>query len=75
MNTNDEILDLLIKRDLLLQRVGNGLSKDVASQYIKMIDEAINSLGKVDVSLINMNKIIKEINSNIGLDYSKVENN
>ena len=74
MNTNDEILDLLIKRDLLLQRVGNGLSKDVASQYIKMIDEAINSLGKVDVSLINMNKIIKEINSNIGLDYSKVEN-
>ena len=73
MNTNDEILDLLIKRDLLLQRVGNGLSKDVASQYIKMIDEAINSLGKVDVSLINMNKIIKEINSNISLDYSKVE--
>lgn len=73
MNTNDEILDLLIKRDLLLQRVGNGLSKDVASQYIKMIDEAINSLGKVDVSLINMNKIIKEINSNVALDYSKVE--
>ena len=73
MNTNDEILDLLIKRDLVLQRVGNGLSKDVASQYIKMIDEAVNSLGKVDVSLINMNKIIKEINSNIGLDYSKVE--
>lgn len=72
-NINDEILDLLIKRDLLLQRVGNGLSKEVASQYIKMIDEAINSLGKVDISLINMNKIIKEINSNIGLDYSKVE--
>ena len=57
MNINDEILDLLLKRDLLLQRVGNGLSKEIASQYIKMIDEAINSLGKVDVSMININKI------------------
>lgn len=75
MNTNDEILDLLLKRDLLLQRVSNGLSKEIASQYIKMIDEAINSLGKVDISLINMNKIIKEINSNIGLDYASVEDN
>lgn len=75
MNTNDEILDLLLKRDLLLQRVSNGLSKDIASQYIKMIDEAINSLGRVDISLINMNKIIKEINSNIGLDYASVEDN
>ena len=75
MNTNDEILDLLLKRDLLLQRVSNGLSKEVASQYIKMIDEAINSLGRVDISLINMNKIIKEINSNIGLDYASVEDN
>lgn len=73
MNTNEEILDLLLKRDLLLQRVSNGLSKEIASQYIKMIDEAINSLGKVDISLINMNKIIKEINSNIGLDYASVE--
>lgn len=75
MNTNDEILDLLLKRDLLLQRVSNGLSKEIASQYIKMIDEAINSLGRVDISLINMNKIIKEINSNIGLDYASVEDN
>ena len=75
MNTNEEILDLLLKRDLLLQRVSNGLSKEIASQYIKMIDEAINSLGKVDISLINMNKIIKEINSNIGLDYASVEDN
>ena len=75
MNTNEEILDLLLKRDLLLQRVSNGLSKEIASQYIKMIDEAINSLGKVDISLINMNKIIKEINSNIGLDYANVEDN
>lgn len=75
MNTNEEILDLLLKRDLLLQRVSNGLSKEIASQYIKMIDEAINSLGRVDISLINMNKIIKEINSNIGLDYASVEDN
>lgn len=75
MNTNDELLDLLLKRDLLLQRVSNGLSKEIASQYIKMIDEAINSLGRVDISLINMNKIIKEINSNIGLDYASVEDN
>ena len=75
MNTNEEILDLLLKRDLLLQRVSNGLSKEIASQYIKMIDEAINNLGKVDISLINMNKIIKEINSNIGLDYANVEDN
>ena len=61
MNTNEEILDLLLKRDLLLQRVSNGLSKEIASQYIKMIDDAINSLGRVDISLINMNKIISPL--------------
>ena len=53
MNTNDEILDLLIKRDLLLQRVGNGLSKEVASQYIKMIDEAINSREIIEIKRNN----------------------
>ena len=73
MNTNDELLDLLLKRDLLLQRVSNGLSKEIASQYIKMIDEAINSLGRVDISLINMNKIIKEINSKISEYYPTIE--
>lgn len=73
MNTNDEILDLLLKRDLILQRVSNGLSKDIAKDYLKMIDEAISIIGKSDISLVNMNKVIKEINDYITLDYPKVE--
>ncbi len=74
MNTNDEILDLLIKRDLLLQRVGNALSKDIASQYIEIIDNAINNIGKNNISLLNMNKIIKQINIDIYEYYPTIEN-
>ena len=40
-NTNDEILDLLIKRDLLLQRVGNGLLQEVVGNYIKVITKGM----------------------------------
>lgn len=75
MSFNDELLDLLLKRDLLLQRVSNGLSKDMAKDYLKMIDEAISIIGKSDITVVNMNKVIKEISDYITLDYPKVESN
>lgn len=72
MNTNDEILDLLIKRDLLLQRVGNGLSKDVALYYTDLIKQAINTIkGYDEITIVKMNKLIKEINSRIEFNYEE----
>lgn len=70
-NINDEILDLLIKRDLVLQRVGNGLSKEVADGYIQMTNEALDTISKYDISLINMNKVIRELDFNY--DYSQIQ--
>lgn len=72
MNTNDEILDLLIKRDLLLQRVGNGLSKEVALYYTDLIKQAINTIKDYDeITIVKMNKLIKEINSRIEFNYEE----
>lgn len=71
-NINTEILDLLLKRDLLLQRVSNGLSKDIANAYIKIINNAIESFNKYDISIINMNKVIKEISQRFEFDYPTI---
>lgn len=72
MNANDEILDLLIKRDLLLQRVGNGLSKEVALYYTDLIKQSINTIKDYDdITITKMNKLIKEINSRIEFNYEE----
>jgi len=71
-NINTQILDLLLKRDLLLQRVSNGLSKDIANEYIKIINNAIESFNKYDISIINMNKVIKEISQRFEFDYPTI---
>lgn len=71
-NINSQILDLLLKRDLLLQRVSNGLSKEIANEYIKIINNAIESFNKYDISIINMNKVIKEISQRFEFDYPTI---
>ena len=72
MNINEQLLDLLLKRDLLLQRVSNGLSKEVALYYTDLIKEAINTIKDYDeITIVKMNKLIKEINSRIEFDYEE----
>ena len=71
-NLNTEILDLLLKRDLLLNRVSNGLNKQIANEYIKIINNALDSFNKQEISIINMNKIIKEISKRFEFDYDAI---
>ena len=72
MNINEQLLDLLLKRDLLLQRVSNGLSKEVALYYTDLIKQAINTIKDYDeTTIVNMNKLIKEINSRIEFNYEE----
>lgn len=74
MNINEQLLDLLLKRDLLLQRVSNGLSKEVALYYTDLIKQAINTIKDYDeITIVKMNKLIKEINSKIDYPYSEIE--
>lgn len=73
-NLNDEILDLLLKRDLILQRVSNGLSKEAAQYYKDLINNAISTIKDYDeITIVKMNKLIKEINSKIDYPYSEIE--
>lgn len=71
-NINEQILDLLLKRDLLLQRVSNNLNKQIANEYIKIINNAIEAFNKQEISIINMNKIIKEISQRFEFDYDTI---
>lgn len=71
-NINEQLLDLLLKRDLLLQRVSNGLSKEVALYYTDLIKQAINTIKDYDeITIVKMNKLIKEINSRIEFNYEE----
>jgi SPP1 gp7 family putative phage head morphogenesis protein len=71
-NLNTKILDLLLKRDLLLNRVSNSLNKQIADEYIKIINNALESFNKQEISIINMNKIIKEISKRFEFDYETI---
>jgi SPP1 gp7 family putative phage head morphogenesis protein len=71
-NLNQQILDLLLKRDLLITRVSNGLNKQIANEYIKIINNALESFNKQEISIINMNKIIKEISKRFEFDYDTI---
>lgn len=71
-NINTKILDLLLKRDLLITRVSNGLNKEVAAEYINIINNALQSFNNQEISIINMNKIIKEISQRFNFDYDTI---
>ena len=72
-NLTDEIKDLLLTRSLLLQRVSNSLTKDIINAYVSVIDDILAQIatGK-NINLINMNKIIKELNAKLTPDLTSV---
>lgn len=72
-NLTDEIKDLLLTRSLLLQRVSNSLTKDIINAYVSVIDDILAQIatGK-NINLVNMNKIIKELNSKLTPDLTSV---
>ena len=72
-NLTDEIKDLLLTRSLLLQRVSNSLTKDVINAYVSVIDDILAQIatGK-NINLVNMNKIINELNAKLTPDLTSV---
>ena len=72
-NLTDEIKDLLLTRSLLLQRVSNSLTKDIVNAYVSVIDDILAQIatGK-NINLVNMNKIIKELNAKLTPDLTSV---
>ena len=72
-NLTDEIKDLLLTRSLLLQRVSNSLTKDIINAYVSVIDDILAQIatGK-NINLVNMNKIINELNSKLSPDLTSV---
>lgn len=72
-NLTDEIKDLLLTRSLLLQRVSNSLTKDIINAYVSVIDDILAKIatGK-NINLVNMNKIINELNAKLTPDLTSV---
>lgn len=72
-NLTDEIKDLLLTRSLLLQRVSNSLTKDIINAYVSVIDDILAQIatGK-NINIVNMNKIIKELNAKLTPDLTSV---
>ena len=72
-NLTDEIKDLLLTRSLLLQRVSNSLTKDIINAYVSVIDDILAQIatGK-NINLVNMNKIINELNAKLTPDLTTV---
>lgn len=72
-NLTDEIKDLLLTRSLLLQRVSNSLTKDIINAYVSVIDDILAQIatGK-NINLVNMNKIINELNAKLTPDLTSV---
>lgn len=72
-NLTDEIKDLLLTRSLLLQRVSNSITKDIINAYVSVIDDILAQIatGK-NINLVNMNKIIKELNAKLTPDLTSV---
>lgn len=72
-NLTDQTKDLLLTRSLILQRVSNSLTKDVKTAYIAVIDDLLSQIatGKA-INLINMNKIINELNAKLTPDLTSV---
>ena len=72
-NLTDEIKDILLTRSLLLQRVSNSLTKDIINAYVSVIDDILAQIatGK-NINLVNMNKIINELNAKLTPDLTSV---
>lgn len=63
-NISTQLASLAITRSLILQRVANNLSKEVAQAYLSVIDDVTKQLKSGDdINIKNVNKIIKELQS------------
>lgn len=60
-NISEQLADIAISRSLLLQRVSNGLSKEVAQLYTEMIEDISTTILKSGKISNNMTKTIKDI--------------
>lgn len=64
-NISEQLANLAITRSLLLHRVSNGLSNDVASLYKEMIDDITTTILKSGKSSNNITKTIKDIKAQL----------
>ena len=73
-NITDTMADLAITRSLLLERVKNGLSKDVASAYIEILNDINNAIKTAnDITLKNMRATIAELKTRVSPDIDFVK--
>lgn len=73
-NITDILSDLAITRSLVLQRVSNGLSSNVASAYQEIIDDITNAVKTADeITLKNMRVTISELKSRVAPDIDFVK--
>lgn len=69
-NVSDVLADAAISRALILQRVANGLSREVGLQYQSIIDDIVKTIKSTDneITIRNMNKLIKELKAKVETD-------
>ena len=73
-NITDLMADLAISRSLLLQRIANGLSRDVSRAYQEIIDDVSNAVKTADeITLKNMKVTISELKSRINPDIDFIK--
>jgi len=70
-NISSSLADLAIIRSLLIQRVANNLSAEVAGAYQNIIDDISRDIrGATPITLKNMNATIKELKERFEVDIS-----
>ena len=73
-NITDVLSDLAITRSLLLQRVSNGLSQDVARVYTDIMDDISDAIKTANpITIRNSSVTIKELKSRIDPDIAFVK--
>ena len=66
-NISEELADLTISRQLVLQRVANGLSKEVAQHYNEMIDDIRTTILKNGVISNHLKQTINDIKEQLSV--------
>jgi len=70
-NFSTQLSDLAIIQSLLLQRVSNGLSSDVANVYSQIIEDLTTAIrGADNINARNMNATIKELKERFDVDVN-----
>ena len=70
-NITDQLADLAIIRSLLITRVANGMSRDVASMYNDILDDIDDAIKTASpINLRNMNITIRELKTRVDTDFT-----